>query len=113
MTHESQPRGQMERHLGRFVVRHAAKLAEEMQCLEAGQLLDETVELRTVAAHLVNLCRKRQGDESRPSSRTTGVRDEREISGIRLGRPRSKIYFFFIYIHAQARFFGLGWCELI
>lgn len=56
MGHEGQPRGQLERHLGRFFVRHAAQFAEEMQRLVAGQLLDEPVELRTVAAHLVNLC---------------------------------------------------------
>lgn len=45
----------MERHRGRFLVGHSPELAEEMERLIAGELFDETVELRTVAAHLVNL----------------------------------------------------------
>lgn len=45
----------MERHRGCFLVGHAPELAEEMERLVAGELFDETVELRTVAAHLVDL----------------------------------------------------------
>jgi len=55
VSHERQPGGQVERHRGRFLVGHAPELAEEMESLVAGELFDETVELRTVAAHLVNL----------------------------------------------------------
>jgi hypothetical protein len=55
MRDERQPRGQVERHRGRFFVRHASQSAEEMERLVAGELFDETVELRTVTSDLVDL----------------------------------------------------------
>jgi len=55
VSHERQSGGQVEWQCGRFLVGHAPELAEEMECLVAGELFDETVELRTVATHLMNL----------------------------------------------------------
>jgi len=55
MSHERQPGGQVERYRGRFFVRHPSEFAEEMKRFVAGELFDETVELRTVSSHLVDL----------------------------------------------------------
>lgn len=55
MRHKRQPRSQMERYRGSFFVGHSTEFAEEMECFVAGELFDESVELRTVASHFVNL----------------------------------------------------------
>lgn len=70
----------MERHCGRFFVRHPSEFAEEMKRFVAGQFFDETVELRTVASDLVDL-RKRIliGTHTRIRDIFFGAGEEREL----------------------------------
>lgn len=55
MGHKSQPGSKLERHSGRFFVGHPPEFAEEVKRFVTGELFDETIELRTVSSHLVDL----------------------------------------------------------
>lgn len=68
MVHKRQSRSQNERHRGRLFVRHPSEFAEEMKRLVAGELFDETVELRTVASDLVDL--RRAGEKKSKYAKT-------------------------------------------